>query len=101
VSNIRVIIGDNELIPASTPLRKSDELARLLGYARFDGKSTLSEQTKLTLDEALEVCFLHSDVYKLALELFCLDLAGEMVGYSSAYNCIQDALNTAKGGKQA
>ena len=97
VSEIRSIIGANELIGASTPTRPSDQLARLLGTVRFD-ESTLSERSQLTLDEAIECCFLHSDAYKLAVEIYRLDLSGQLAGYGSAYEALQEALDRAKGG---
>ncbi len=100
VFEIRSIIGANDPVEARTPTRPSDQLARLLATVRFD-ESSLSEKSRLSLDESIECCFLHSDVYKLALEIYRLDLAGEIVGYSSAYQAIEDALKLAKGGKQA
>jgi hypothetical protein len=99
VSEIRSIIGDNQLIPSRVPTRPSDNLARLLANFRFDEDSKLSEKSNLSLDEAIECCFLYSEAYLLALEIFRMDQAGQMVGYSTAYDCMQDALNIAKGGK--
>ncbi len=99
VSTIHSIIGSNESLDARIPHKPSDELARLLVNLRYDEKSHLSPQAKQSLDEAIEACFLHSPVFKFALEIYLLDWQGKLVGASSSYELIESALNTAKAGK--
>jgi hypothetical protein len=94
VSKIRDIVGDNEALSTDGHFRKSDKLARMFGLLRYDSESTLSKCSKLTLDEAIEVCLLHSDAYKLALQLFRLEMAGELISYSSAFDALQPILRT-------
>jgi hypothetical protein len=98
VCEIRSIIGANALVEANTPTRPSDQLARILGTVRFDEDTKVSERVALSLDEAIEACFLHSDAYRLALEIYRLDLAGQIVGFGSAFDALQVTLERAKGG---
>lgn len=97
VCQIRDIIGDNQSIKASRPTRRSDELAELLLYIRCDSENTLSDASHLSLDEAIESCFLHSEVYRLALEIYRRELMGDLM-IRSAYEFLQGIL--AKGGSR-
>jgi hypothetical protein len=85
---------------ARIPISAADELARFLADIKDEVPEL--ESTRLvhnTLDAAIELAFLHSQVYKDAFEIFRLDCVGQLRGAATAFELVREALNTAKGGE--
>ena len=90
LSMIRDIIGDNQPPPdIEGHYRPSDDLAHLLINLRKEGD--FNEIGKRGLDEAIEICFLHSATYQAALGIYCLEHEGRLVGSAggSAFESLQ------------
>ncbi len=86
------IIGDE---PAASILTApGDELADLLMTIRrgITGSPEEIQRAVTTIDEAIELCFLHSEAYTAAFELFKLEKSGELVSDTTARSIINEAI---------
>ena len=83
------IVGD-ELAP-------SDELAELLVTLRrgMTGPPEDLKRAVRTINDAIELCFLHSETYKVAFELFQIEKSGELVSDTTAKGLIIEAIEQA------
>ena len=80
-----------------------DELADLLMAIRkgMTGPPDELKRAVTTIDEAIELCFLHSDAYTAAFELFKLEKSGQLVSDATARGIINEAIERAKGQSDA
>jgi hypothetical protein len=97
VSMIHTIIGDNKPLNTRTPMNPADELAHLLINLLEVG--AFSEMAQTATREAIECCFLHSPVYQLALKLYYLEHEGRLRSAPTAYETIQQAIDSADKGE--
>ena len=83
---------------ASIPTSPGDELADLLMAIRraMTGPPEEIQPAITTIDEAIELCFLHSDTYTVAFDLFRLEKSGELVSDSTARGIIKEAIEQAE-----
>jgi hypothetical protein len=87
VSLIRAIIGSNEPQDDDTGTKPSDNLAHLL--IKLRATEQLNEIALRGLNEAIELCFLHSSAYQSALEVYRLESLGRLRGFETAQEAMQ------------
>jgi hypothetical protein len=90
VSLIRSIIGSNEPQDDDIGTKPSDNLAHLL--IKLRASEQLNEIALRGLNEAIELCFLHSLAYQSALEVYRLENLGRLREFSTAYEAIQQII---------
>jgi hypothetical protein len=88
VSLIRSIIGSNDPQDDDTGTKPSDNLAHLL--IKLRATEQLNEIVLRGLNEAIELCFLHSSAYQSALEVYRLENLGRLREFSTAHEAIQE-----------
>jgi hypothetical protein len=92
IAMIRDIIGTNDPLPNVRGIIKpSDELAHFLINLRKEGK--FNEIGQRGLDEAIELCFLHSAAYQSALEIYRLEHEGRLRGAGTAHESFQSIID--------
>jgi hypothetical protein len=88
---VRTIVGKNEPLPNVRGIHKpSDELADLL--IQLGDKGAPNEIGQRSIQELVELCFLHSAAYQSALKIYWLEHTGRIVGGNTAAEVIQEAL---------
>lgn len=94
VSLIRSIVGSNEPQEDDPVTKPSDNLAHLL--IKLQATEQMNEIALRGLNEAIELCFLHSAAYQSALEVYRLEGLGRLKEFSTAHEAIEQIVEQCK-----